>query len=44
MRTHEQVKEFAKQDIINLVQNTDLSDLNTFLVLNGRIDTTCDSM
>ena len=35
MRTHEQVKEFAKQDIINLVQNTDLSDLNTFLVLNG---------
>ena len=35
MREHEQVKEFAKQDIINLVQNTDLSDINTFLVLNG---------
>lgn len=35
VRSHEQVKEFAKQDIIKLVQNTDLSDLNTFLVLNG---------
>ena len=35
MRQHEQVKEFAVEDIIRLVRNTDLSDLNTFLVLNG---------
>lgn len=35
MRQHEQVKEFAVEDIIKLVRNTDLSDLNTFLVLNG---------
>lgn len=35
MRTHEQVKEFAVEDIIQLVRKTDLSDLNTFLVLNG---------
>ena len=35
MRHHEQVKEFAVEDIIKLVRNTDLSDLNTFLVLNG---------
>ena len=35
MREHAQVKEFAKQDIIKLVQETDLSDINTFLVLNG---------
>ena len=35
MRQHEQVKEFATSDIINLVKNTDLSDKNTFLVLNG---------
>ena len=35
MREHEQVKEFAVDDIIKLVRNTDLSDPNTFLVLNG---------
>ena len=35
MREHEQVKEFAVEDIIALVRKTDLSDLNTFLVLNG---------
>lgn len=35
MREHEQVKEFAVEDIIKLVRNTDLSDLDTFLVLNG---------
>ena len=35
MREHEQVKEFAVEDIIQLVRKTDLSDLNTFLVLNG---------
>ena len=35
MRQHEQVKEFAVEDIIQLVRKTDLSDLNTFLVLNG---------
>ena len=35
MRQHEQVKEFAVEDIIALVRKTDLSDLNTFLVLNG---------
>ena len=35
MREHEQVKEFAVEDIIRLVRETDLSNLNTFLVLNG---------
>ena len=35
MREHEQVKEFAMNDIIELVRKTDLSDINTFLVLNG---------
>lgn len=35
MRQHEQVKEFAVEDIIKLVRKTDLSDMNTFLVLNG---------
>ena len=35
MREHEQVKEFAVEDIIRLVRETDLSDINTFLVLNG---------
>ena len=35
MRQHEQVKEFAIEDIIRLVRETDLSDMNTFLVLNG---------
>ena len=35
MREHEQVKEFAVDDIIQLVRKTDLSDKNTFLVLNG---------
>lgn len=35
MRQHEQVKEFAVEDIIRLVRETDLSSLNTFLVLNG---------
>ena len=35
MREHEQVKEFAVDDIIKLVRETDLSDINTFLVLNG---------
>ena len=35
MRQHEQVKEFAVNDIIELVRKTDLSNLNTFLVLNG---------
>ena len=35
MREHQQVKEFAVEDIIQLVRKTDLSDPNTFLVLNG---------
>lgn len=35
MREHEQVKEFAVDDIIQLVRKTDLSNINTFLVLNG---------
>ena len=35
MREHEQVREFAVADIVELVRKTDLSDLNTFLVLNG---------
>ena len=35
MREHEQIKEFAVEDIIQLVRKTDLSDMNTFLVLNG---------
>ena len=35
MREHEQIKEFAIEDIISLVRKTDLSDPNTFLVLNG---------
>ena len=35
LREHEQVKEFAIEDIIRLVRDTDLSDPNTFLVLNG---------
>jgi CRISPR/Cas system-associated endonuclease/helicase Cas3 len=35
LREHEQVKEFAVDDIIRLVRQTDLSDINTFLVLNG---------
>ena len=35
MREHQQVKEFAVEDIIQLVRNTDLSNPNTFLVLNG---------
>ena len=35
LREHEQVKEFAVDDIIQLVRKTDLSDINTFLVLNG---------
>ena len=35
MRVHEQVKEFAQQDILQLVRKTDFSNLNTFLVLNG---------
>ena len=35
MRQHEQVKEFAMNDIIELVRKTDLSNPNTFLVLNG---------
>ena len=35
MREHQQVKEFAVEDIISLVRKTDLTDLNTFLVLNG---------
>ena len=35
MRQHKEVKEFAVEDIIQLVRKTDLSDLNTFLVLNG---------
>ena len=35
MREHEQIKEFAVEDIISLVRKTDLSDPNTFLVLNG---------
>ena len=29
------MKEFAANDIIELVRKTDLSDMNTFLVLNG---------
>lgn len=35
MREHEQIKEFAIEDIISLVRKTDLSNPNTFLVLNG---------
>ena len=35
MRQHEEVREFAANDIIELVRKTDLSDMNTFLVLNG---------
>ena len=35
MREHKQIKEFAVEDIIGLVHDTDLSDMNTFLVLNG---------
>ena len=35
MRQHQDVKEFAVQDIVELVRKTDLSNLNTFLVLNG---------
>ena len=35
MREHKQIKEFAVEDIIQLVRKTDLSNLNTFLVLNG---------
>ena len=35
MREHQDVKEFAVEDIIQLVRKTDLSNLNTFLVLNG---------
>ena len=35
LRQHEQVKEFAVNDIIELVRKTNLEDINTFLVLNG---------
>ena len=35
LREHEQIKEFAIEDIIQLVRKTDLSNPNTFLVLNG---------
>lgn len=35
VREHKQIKEFAVEDIIRLVRQTDLSNLNTFLVLNG---------
>ena len=31
----EDVKEFAANDIVELVRKTDLSNINTFLVLNG---------
>ena len=35
MRVHQDVHEFATEDIVELVRKTDLSDMNTFLVLNG---------
>lgn len=35
MRLHKEIREFAVEDIIRLVRKTDLSDINTFLVLNG---------
>ena len=35
MREHKEIKEFAVEDIIQLVKKTDLSGINTFLVLNG---------
>lgn len=35
MREHQDVKEFAANDIVELVRKTDLSNMNTFLVLNG---------
>ena len=35
MRVHQDVHEFATEDIIELVRKTDLSNMNTFLVLNG---------
>ena len=35
MRVHQDVREFATEDIVELVRKTDLSNMNTFLVLNG---------
>ena len=35
MREHKEIKEFAVEDIIQLVKKTDLSGISTFLVLNG---------
>ncbi len=35
MREHQDAKEFAIHDIIELVRKTNLQDMNTFLVLNG---------
>lgn len=35
MRERQDVKEFAANDIVELVRKTDLSNMNTFLVLNG---------
>ena len=35
MRVHQDVHEFATEDIVELVRKTDLFDMNTFLVLNG---------
>lgn len=35
MRTLKLKKNFAAEDILNLIDRTNLSDPNTFLVLNG---------
>lgn len=35
MRTIKQIRSFATEDILNLIRDNDLTDLNTFLVLNG---------
>ena len=35
MRTIKQIHSFATEDILNLIRENDLTDLNTFLVLNG---------
>lgn len=35
MRTIKQIRTFATEDILALIRDNDISDLNTFLVLNG---------
>ena len=35
MRTIKQIRSFATEDILTLIRDNDLTDLNTFLVLNG---------